>query len=178
MFWSQYLLLAAGLYQLVAWCLPWQRSPLLSQKQMELIPPLRARTRKEKQKDCKRGSCLSVQQYQYLAIQQGSKLIPGGLNYLCFPLAHNPTTLRDRKQSFGQLHGWSGGVVSPRLPLGFLLRQGAPVLRGLAAVQSLGYSSPLCFGSSAGEKVVRARDVRLWRVAAVQFCLPLQKVFS
>jgi hypothetical protein len=65
---------------------------------------------------------VSGQQYRYLAIQQGSKLIHGRLDYLRFSLAHNPTTLRDRRQSFGQLHGWSGGVVPPRLPLGFLLR--------------------------------------------------------
>jgi hypothetical protein len=110
---------------------------------------------------------VSGQQYRYLVILQGRKLIPGRLDYLWFPLAHNPTTLRDRRQSFGQLHGWSRRVVPPRLPLGFLLCQGVPVLRGLAAVQSLGYSSPLCFGSSIGGKVVRSWDVGLWRVAPV-----------
>jgi hypothetical protein len=121
---------------------------------------------------------VSMQQYRCLATQQGSKPIPGRLDYLRFPLAHHPMTLRDRRQSFGQLHGWSGGVVPPRPSFGFLLRQGAPVLQGLTAVQSRSYSSPLCFGSSTGEKVVRPRDVGLRWVAAVQFCVPLQKVFS
>jgi hypothetical protein len=87
-------------------------------------------------------------------------------------------TLRDLRQSSGQLHSWSGGVVPPRLHLSFLLCQGASVLRGLTAVQSLGYPSPLCFDSGAGEKVVRLRDVGLLRVAAVQLCVPLQMVFS
>jgi hypothetical protein len=121
---------------------------------------------------------VSRQQYHYLAIQQGSKLIPGRLDYLRFPLAHNPTTLQDQRQSFGQLHGWSGGVVPPRLPLSFLLRQGASTFSGPAAGQRLGYSSPLGFDCSAGEEVVRPRDVGLWRVTPVQLCVPLQKVFS
>jgi hypothetical protein len=38
---------------------------------------------------------VSVQQYRYLAIQQGSKFIPGRLDYMRFSFAHNPTTLRD-----------------------------------------------------------------------------------
>jgi hypothetical protein len=77
-------------------------------------------------------------------------------------------TLRYQRQSFGQLHGWLGGVVPPRLSFSFLLHQGALVLRGPAAVQSLGYASPLCFNSGAREEVV-------W---PVQFYAPLQKVFS
>jgi hypothetical protein len=97
---------------------------------------------------------VSVQQYRYLTIQQGSIFIPGGLDFLRFPFARYPTTLRDRRQSFGQLHGWSGGVAPSRLPLGFPFSQGAPAFSGLAARQSLGYSSPLCFGRGAGEKVV------------------------
>jgi hypothetical protein len=76
---------------------------------------------------------VSMQQYRYLMIQQGSMFIPGRLNFLRFPFAHNPTTLQDRRQSFGQLHRWSGGVVPSRLPLGFPFHQGAPAFRGLAA---------------------------------------------
>jgi hypothetical protein len=34
-------------------------------------------------------------------------------------------------------------------------------------MQSLGYTSPLCFDSGAREEVVRPRDVGLRRVAAV-----------
>jgi hypothetical protein len=60
---------------------------------------------------------VSMQQYRYSIIQQGSNFIPGGLNYMHFPLAHYPTTLRDRRQSFGQLHGWSGGGCSFSPPL-------------------------------------------------------------
>jgi hypothetical protein len=121
---------------------------------------------------------VSLQQYHCLAIQQGSKTIPGRLDYLRFSLAHHPTTLRDQGQSFGQLHGWSGGVVPPRPSFSFLLRLGALVLRGLAAAQSCSYSSFLCFGIGAGEKVVRLTDVGLRRVAPVQFCVSLQKVLS
>jgi hypothetical protein len=97
---------------------------------------------------------------------------------LRFSFAHYPATLRDRRQSIDQLHGWSGGVVSSRLPLGFPFCHGASAFSGLAAGQSLGYSSPLRFDYSAGEKVVPSRDVGLRRVAAVQLCVPLQKVFS
>jgi hypothetical protein len=117
---------------------------------------------------------VSMQQYRYLTIQQGSIFIPGRLDFLRFPFAHNPTTLRDRRPSFGQL----GGVVPSSLPLGFPLRQGAPALSGLAAGLSLGCLSPLRFGCGAGEKVVRSRDVRLGRVAPVQFCVSVQKAFS
>jgi hypothetical protein len=70
---------------------------------------------------------ISMQQYRYLTVQQGSNFIPGGLDYMRFPLAHYPMTLRDQRQSFGQLHGWSGGVVPSRLPLGFLFHQGLPL---------------------------------------------------
>jgi hypothetical protein len=116
---------------------------------------------------------VSVQQYRYLTIQQGSKFIPGRLDYMGFSFAYHPTTLRDQRQSFGQLYRWSGGVVPSRLSFGFLFHQGAPAFSGLAAGQSLGYSSPLRFGYDAWEKVVRSRDVGLWRVASVQLCVSL-----
>jgi hypothetical protein len=95
-----------------------------------------------------------------------------------FPFAHYPTTLRDQTQSFGQLHGWTGGVVPSRLPFSFPFRQGAPIFSGLAAGQSLGCLSSLHFGCSAREKVVRSRDVGMWRIAPVQLCVSLQKIFS
>jgi hypothetical protein len=104
--------------------------------------------------------------------------IPERLDFLRFPFARYPTTLWDRRQSFGQLHGWSRGVAPSRLPLGFPFCQGAPAFSGLAAGQSLGHSSPLRFSCGAGDKLVRSRDVGLRRVAAVQLCVPLQKVFS
>jgi hypothetical protein len=97
---------------------------------------------------------------------------------LSFAFAHNPATLRDRRQSVGQLHGWSGGVASTRLPLGSFFRQGASAFGGLAAGQCLGYSSPLGFSCGAGEEVVRPRDVGLPRVAPVYFYVSLQKIFS
>jgi hypothetical protein len=121
---------------------------------------------------------VSVPQYRYLTIQQGSIFIPGGLDFLRFLFARYPTTLRDRRQSFDQLHGWSGGVAPSRLPLGFPFSQGAPAFSGLATRQSLGYSSPLCFGRGAGVKVVWSRDVGLRRVAPVHFCVTLQEVLS
>jgi hypothetical protein len=97
---------------------------------------------------------------------------------LRFSFAHDPSTLRDRRQSVGQLHGWSEGVASTRLLLGFFLRPGASALCGFAAGLSLGYLGPLGFGRGAGEEVVRPGDVGLRRVAPVQLCVPLQKVFS
>jgi hypothetical protein len=71
------------------------------------------------------------------------------------------------QRSIGQLHGWSGGVASTRLLLGFFLRLRASALCRLAAGQSLGYSGPLGFGRGAGEEVVRPGDVGLRRVAPV-----------
>jgi hypothetical protein len=121
---------------------------------------------------------VSMQQYRYMTTQQGSTFIPGGLDYMRFPFAHYPTTLRDQRQSFGQLHGWSGGVVPSRLSFGFPFYQGAPGFSGLAAWLSLGCLSPLGFGCSTGEKVVRSRDVWLRWIAPVQLCVFLQKIFS
>jgi hypothetical protein len=40
---------------------------------------------------------VSVQQYRYLMIQQGSIFIPGTFDFLRFPFARYPTTLRDRR---------------------------------------------------------------------------------
>jgi hypothetical protein len=76
---------------------------------------------------------VSVQQYKYMTTQQGNIFIPGGLDYMRFPFAHHLMTLWDQRQSFGQLHGWSGGVVPSRLSFGFPFRQGAPAFSGLAA---------------------------------------------
>jgi hypothetical protein len=104
--------------------------------------------------------------------------IPGGLDFLRFSFAHNPATLRHRRQGVGQLHGWSRGAASTLLPLSFFLHQGASAFGGFATGQSLSYSSPLGFGCGAGEEVVWLTDVGLWRVALVQLCVPLQKVFS
>jgi hypothetical protein len=92
---------------------------------------------------------VSVQQYRYMITQQGSIFIPGGLEYMRFLVAHHPTTLRDQRQSFGQLHGWSRGVVSSRLSFGFPFSQGAPAFSGLTAGQSLGCLSPLHFSCGA-----------------------------
>jgi hypothetical protein len=95
-----------------------------------------------------------------------------------FPLVHYPMTLRDQRQSFGQLHGWSGGVAPSRHSFGFPFRQGAPAFSGLAAGQSLSSLSPLGFGCGAGEKVVRSRDVGLRWIASVQLRVSLQKICS
>jgi hypothetical protein len=97
---------------------------------------------------------VSIQQFRYLTIQQGSNFIPGGFDYMRFPLARYPTTLRNHRQSFGQLHGWSGGVVPFCFPFGFPFCQGAPTFSGLTVGQSLGCLSSFCFGCGAGEKVV------------------------
>jgi hypothetical protein len=67
---------------------------------------------------------ISMQPCRCSSIQQSSKLVPGRFDFLRLSLAHHPTTLRHQGQSFGQLHGWPGGVVLSRLPFGFLLHQG------------------------------------------------------
>jgi hypothetical protein len=95
-----------------------------------------------------------------------------------FPFAHYPMILQDQRQSFGQLHGWSGGVVPSCLPFSFPFRQGAPAFSGLAVGQSLGCLSPFRFDCGAGEKVVWSGDVGLWWIAPVQLCVSLQKIFS
>jgi hypothetical protein len=91
--------------------------------------PLSAWGREKKRKDC-----VSMQQFRYLTIQQGSNFIPGGFDYMRFLFAHYPTTPRDQWQSFGQLHGWSGGVVPFRFPFGFSFRHGL----SLSVVSPLG----------------------------------------
>jgi hypothetical protein len=144
---------------------------------MELIPPLRARSWVEKRRDYKwiLSACNNTDIWRF--------------NKAANPYLEDSTTCAFRLRTTRRPCGTEGrasvnSTASPgelsllAPPFGFLLRQGAPVLHGLTAAQSLGYPSPLCFGSDAGEKVVRPRDVRLWRVAAVQLCVPLQKVFS
>jgi hypothetical protein len=41
-----------------------------------------------------------------------------------FPLVRYATTLRNHRQSFGQLHGWSGGVVPLTFPSASLSARG------------------------------------------------------
>jgi hypothetical protein len=93
---------------------------------------------------------------------------------LCFPLPHYPTTLWHQRQSAGQLHAWLGGVVPTRFSFSSLLRLGA----GPAAVLSCSTASPLRLYNGAGEEVVWPGDVGSRRIAAVQLCVSLQKVFQ
>jgi hypothetical protein len=87
-------------------------------------------------------------------------------------------TLRHQWQSIGQLRDWLGGVVPSHFSLSFLLRPGAHILYGPAAALSCSDTSPFGFYSGAGEEVVQPGDIRSWRVAAVQFCVSLQKALS
>jgi hypothetical protein len=121
---------------------------------------------------------VSMQQLRYLTIYQGSNFIPGGFDYMRFPFAHYPTTPRDQWQSFGQLHGWSGGVVPFCLPFGFPFHQGALALGCFAAWLSFGCWSLFRFCRGAGKKVVWSGDVGLWWIAPVQLCVSLQRIFS
>jgi hypothetical protein len=57
---------------------------------------------------------VSTTQYQHIAIQQSSKLLPGRFEFLRFSLAHQPTALRHQRQSTGRLHAWLGGVAPTR----------------------------------------------------------------
>jgi hypothetical protein len=111
---------------------------------------------------------VSVQQYCCMTTRQ--HIHTWKTQLLALSVCALPDDPAGPRQSFGQLHGWSGGVVPSRLPLGFPFCQGAPAFSGLAAGQSLGYSSPLRFGCGAGEEVILSRDVGLWRVASVQLC--------
>jgi hypothetical protein len=95
-----------------------------------------------------------------------------------FAFVHYLTTPRDQWQSFDQLHGWSGGVVSLCLPFIFPLRQGALALGCFIAGPSFGCLSLFCFCRGAGKKVVWLGDVGLWWIAPVQLCVSLQKIFS
>jgi hypothetical protein len=121
---------------------------------------------------------VSTTQYQYIAIQQSSELLPGRFEFLRLLFAHQPTALRHQRQSAGQLHALLGGVVPTCFSFSSLLRLGAHILDGSAAAQSCSNASPLCLNSGTGEEVVRPGDVGSRRVAAVQLCVSLQKVLQ
>jgi hypothetical protein len=121
---------------------------------------------------------VSMTQYQHIAIQQSSKLLPGRFEFLRLSFAHQPTALRHQRQSAGQLHALLGGVVPTRFSFSSLLRLGAHIPDGSAAAQSCSNASPLCLNSGTGEEVVWLGDVGSRRVATVQLCVPLQKVLQ
>jgi hypothetical protein len=121
---------------------------------------------------------VSTTQYQHIAIQQSSKLFPGRFEFLCLSLAHQPTALWHQRQSAGRLHAWLRGVVPTRFSFSSLLRLGAHILCGPAAALSCSNASPLRLNNGAGEEVVRPGDIGSRRVAAVQFCVSLQKVLQ
>jgi hypothetical protein len=98
---------------------------------------------------------VSTTQYQRIAIQQSSKLLPGRFEFLRLSFAHQPTALRHQRQSAGQLHALLGGVVPTRFSLSSLLRLGAHIPGGSAAGQSCSNASPLCLNSGTREEVVR-----------------------
>jgi hypothetical protein len=83
-----------------------------------------------------------------------------------------------RWQSAGQLHALIGGVVLARFSFGSFSRLRAHAFGRLAAVLSCSKASSLGFSGSRGEEVVRSGDVRLWRVAAVQLRVSLQRVLQ
>jgi hypothetical protein len=108
----------------------------------------------------------------------GQQLHTWGFDYMRTPFAHYPTTPRDNWQSFGQLHGWSEGVVPFCLPFGFPFRQGALALGRFVTWLSFGCLTLFCFCRGARKKVVWLGDVGLWWVAPVQLCVSLQRIFS
>jgi hypothetical protein len=65
-----------------------------------------------------------------------------------------------------------------RFPFSSLLHLGAHIFCGPAAALSCSNASPLRLNSSTGEEVVQPGDIGSRRVAAVQFCVPLQKVLQ
>jgi hypothetical protein len=91
-------------------------------------------------------------QYQHIAIQQSSKLLPGRFEFLCLLLAHQPTALRHQRQSTGRLHAWLGGVVPTCFSFSSLLCLGAHILCGPAAALSCINASPLRLNSGAGRR--------------------------
>jgi hypothetical protein len=76
---------------------------------------------------------VSTTQYQRIAIQQSSKLLPGRFKFLRLSFAHQPTALRHQRQSAGQLHALLGGVVPTRFSFSSFLRLGAHISDGSAA---------------------------------------------
>jgi hypothetical protein len=151
----------------MAWCPPRQWLPLLSQKQKELIPPLRARTREEKRKDCKR--ILSV----------GNNTVIWRFNKAANSYLEDLTTCAFRLRTTRRPCGTEGRVsVNSTAGPGELSLLASPSVSFSARGFHLSYSSPLGFGYGAGEEVVRSRDAGLWRVTPVQLYVPLQKVFS
>jgi hypothetical protein len=133
--------------------------------------------RVEKPRDYKTDN-VSMQQLCYLTPLQDSNFIPGGFDCMRFTFVYYPTTPRDQWQSFGQLHGWSGGVVPLRLPFIFPLHQGALALGCFITGQSFGCLSFFRFSRGAGKKVFWSGDVGLWWIAPVQLCVSLQKICS
>jgi hypothetical protein len=59
--------------------------------------PTSWRSRSGGEADGLQKDSVSMQQYRYMTTQQGSKFIPGGFDFMHFPFAHNPTTLRDQR---------------------------------------------------------------------------------
>jgi hypothetical protein len=119
---------------------------------------------------------ISTTQHQGNTLQQTSRLLPGGLEFLRLALAHQSMALRHQRQSTGQLHALFGGVVLARFSFGSFSRLRAHAFGGLAAALSCSKASPLGFSGSRGEEVVRSGDVRSRRVATVHLRVSLQRV--
>jgi hypothetical protein len=121
---------------------------------------------------------ISTTQHQGNTLQQTSRLLPGGLEFLRLALAHQSMALRHRRQSAGQLHALFGGVVPACFSFGSFSHLRAHAFDGLAAALSCSKTSPLGFSGSRGEEVVRSGDVRSRRVAAVHLRVSLQRVLQ
>jgi hypothetical protein len=121
---------------------------------------------------------ISTTQHQGNTLQQTSRLLPGGFEFLRLALAHQSMALRHRWQSASQFHALIGGVVLAHFSFGSFSRLRAHAFGGLAAMLSCSKASPLGFSGSRGEEVVRSGDVRSWRVAAVQLRVSRQRVLQ
>jgi hypothetical protein len=121
---------------------------------------------------------VSTTQYQCIAIQQISRLLPGRFEFLRLSFEHQPMALRHQRQIAGQLHALLGGVVPTRFSFSFFPRLRAHVIGGPAAALSCSNASSLCLNSSTREEVVWSGDVGPRWIAAVQLCVSLQKVFQ
>jgi hypothetical protein len=111
-------------------------------------------------------------------LQQTSRLLPGGFEFLRLAFAHQSMALRHQRQSAGQLHALLGGVVPVRFSFNSFSRLRVHALGELAAALSCSKASLLGFSGGSGEEVVRSRDVGSRRVAMVQLCVPLQRVLQ
>jgi hypothetical protein len=158
----------------MAQCPPWQRSQL--QKMLDLFPLLRARSWVEKRKDY--NWILSASNHTDVGDSTRQQTHNWKTRLLARSSCVSPNDPAEPEAEFRSTPRLVRGSCPSSPPPQFPSLPGGSGPPWTHYCAEPGLSEPLCFDSGAGEKVVRPRDVGLRRVAAVQLCMPLQKVFS